>query len=274
MNPAKGNLYSAGSYFLKSAELNVAEPEWLGRLLLALAIAGLIATLWRRPNAWPLLILWIPLPFYALSVAYGAVPIFIPQWWPHSQYNVRYGLELLPAFAVSLALLAQLTFSIRGGNKEISRNPGRLRPAAALAILGVVIGGYSSVWSANPICYREAASNMRGRVALENQLANWLEVLPPNSTLLMYLGGHPGIVERADFSISRTINEGNHRVWKQPSDPEGLWERALQHPAEFADFALAFEGDPVFQALTGRGFKELVEIKTTGQSRAVLCQLR
>jgi hypothetical protein len=274
VNPASGNLYAAGSYFLKSAELNVAEPEWLSRLLLALAVAGLLSTLWMRPNAWPLLLLWIPLPFYALSVAYGAIPIFIPQWWPHSQYNVRYGLELLPAFAVSLALLLQLVFPIRGSNKEISQDLRRLRTAAAFVIFGVVVGGYSSVWSANPICYREAATNMRGRIALENQLANWLEVLPPNSTLLMYLGEHPGIVERADFSIIRTINEGNHRVWKQPSDPEGLWERALQNPAEFADYALAFEGDPVFQALAGRAFKELVEIKTTGQSRAVLYQLR
>ena len=220
------------------------------------------------------LVLWIPLLFYALSVAYGAVPIFVPPWWPHSQYNVRYGLELLPAFAVSLALLFQLVFSTRRRNKEIAQNPKRLRTAAAFVILAVVVGGYSSVWSAHPICYREAAANMRGRIALENQLANWLEVLPPHSTVLMYLGEHPGIVERADFSISRTINEGNHRVWKQPSDPEGLWERALLHPAEFADYALAFEGDPVFQALTGRGFKELVEIKTTGQSRAVLYQLR
>lgn len=274
VNPGKGNLYAAGSYFLKSAELNVAEPEWLARVLLALAIAGLMATLWITPGAWPLLLLWVPLPFYALSDAYGAVPIFVPQWWPHSQYNIRYGLELLPAFAVSVALLMQFIFSTPSSNKEIAQNPRRLRTVAAFLILAVVVGGYSSIWSANPICYREAATNMRGRIALENQLANWLEVLPPNSTLLMYLGEHPGIVERADFSIDRTINEGNHRVWKQPYDPQGLWERALQNPAEFADYALTFEGDPVFQALAGRPFKELVEIKTTGQSRAVLCQLR
>ena len=48
----------------------------------------------------PLLLLWVPLPFYTLSVAYSGVPIFMPVWWPFSFYNVRYGLELLPAFAV------------------------------------------------------------------------------------------------------------------------------------------------------------------------------
>ncbi len=46
------------------------------------------------------LLLWMPLSFYVYSVAYGSVPIFIPQLWPHSYYNSRYGMELLPALAV------------------------------------------------------------------------------------------------------------------------------------------------------------------------------
>jgi hypothetical protein len=267
VNPAQSNLRGAGSYFLKSAELNVAEPAWLGRVWLALAVGGLLAALWTTHSTWPMMLLGVPLPFYALSIAYGAVPIFVPQWWPFSQYNVRYGLELLPAFAVSLACLAQFALS----NNEVHKI---LRSVALFGMLAVVAGGYYSAWSAEPICYREADINSRSRITLESQLAKWLEVLPRESTLLMYLGAHPGAVEQAGFPLRRTINEGNHRVWKQPSDPEGLWERALASPADFADYALAFEGDPVFQAVTGRGFKELVEIKTTGQSRAVLYQLR
>ncbi len=55
------------------------------------------------------LLLWIPLPFYAYSVAYGSVPIFIPLWWPHSWYNTRYGMEMLPVFALSLAFLVGMS---------------------------------------------------------------------------------------------------------------------------------------------------------------------
>ncbi len=268
VNPAGGNLYAAGSYFLKSAELNFAEQTWLGRLWLALAFAGLVAALRRARNSWPMLLLWVPLPFYALSVAYGRVPIFVPQWWPFSQYNVRYGLELLPAFALSLASLVHLIPP--SGNRILKT----LRAAAAPVMLAVVVAGYSSVWIAGPICYREAAINMRSRIALESQLAMWLEELPPGSTLLMYLGAHPGAVEQAGIPLRRVINEGNHRVWKQPSDPQGLWERALANPAAFAGYAVAFEGDAVSKAVEGRGLKELVEIKTTGQPRAILYQLR
>jgi hypothetical protein len=109
---------------------------------------------------------------------------------------------------------------------------------------------------------------------LERQVAGWLHALPPKATLLMDLGGHPGAVEQAGIPLKRTINEGNHRVWMQPTDAEGLWERALANPAELADYALAFDGDEVARAVQGRGFKELVVIRVTGQPQAVLYRLR
>src|SRR5579863_3091095 len=99
INPVKGNLFVAGSYFLKAAELNVGNSRWPGRLWLALALLGSAVSWFDRRQRMALL-LWAPLPFYALSIAYGSVPIFVPDWWPFSNYNVRYGLQLLPAFAV------------------------------------------------------------------------------------------------------------------------------------------------------------------------------
>jgi hypothetical protein len=147
---------------------------------------------------------------------------------------------------------------------------GIFRGASALVVIVTVVAGYASVWQAGPICLREAMVNSKGRIALERQLANWLTKLPADSTLLMYLGEHPGAVEQAGIPLKRVINEGNHRVWKQPSDPEGLWERALAAPERFADYVLVFDGDPVWAATQGRGLKELVEIKVTGQPRAIL----
>ena len=266
VNPANGNLYAGAMYFVKSAELNVSEPEWLGRLWLLLAVAAGAAILMRRA-AWPILLLWTPLLFYALSVAYGGVPIFVPVWWPFSHYNVRYGLELLPAMAACLGFLVWTAL-------RSSKFPPVLRRAAAFALIGIVVAGYASVWRSEPICYREAAINMRGRIALERQLANWLKDLPPTSTLLMYLGEHPGALQQAGIPLKRVINEGNHRPWKQPIDPDGLWERALADPSKFADYAVAFEGDAVWQAVQGRPLPELVEINVTGQRRAILYRAR
>jgi hypothetical protein len=133
---------------------------------------------------------------------------------------------------------------------------------------------YAAIWRADPICYREAAINMRGRVALDEQLVGWLKTLPSDSTLLMYLGEHAGALERARIPLRRAINEGNHRVWKQPVDPEGLWERALADPAAYADYLVGFEGDPVWKAAEDRHLKALVEIHTTGQPPAAIFQGR
>jgi hypothetical protein len=70
------------------------------------------------------------------------------------------------------------------------------------------------------------------------------------------------------------INEGNHRTWKQPADPDGLWERALADPAHYADYVVAFEGDSVWKAVQARHLEALVEIHTTGQARAILYRAR
>lgn len=276
VNPAKGNLFASGSYFLKAAELNVGEGKWPGRLWLALALLGsLVAAFTGRGRV--ALLLWAPLPFYALSVAYGSVPIFVPAWWPLSEYNVRYGLQLLPAFAVfvpmGIAFVVESAIKMRRLPPEISWS--KWAPVVTMAaVLALVTASYAAIWRADPICYREAAINMRGRVALDRQLAGWLKSLPADSTLLMYLGAHSGALEEAGIPLRRVINEGNHRVWRQPVDEQGLWEQALANPAEYADYAVGFDGDPVWKAAEDGHLKALVEIHTTGEPRAAIFQGR
>ncbi|MGA2375729.1 MAG: hypothetical protein ABSF72_09410 [Candidatus Sulfotelmatobacter sp.] len=274
VNPAKGNLVAAGSYFVKAAELDVAEANWQGRVWLALALLGSLAAAFGGRGRVALL-LWVPLPFYALSIAYGSVPIFVPVWWPFSQYNLRYGLQLLPAFAVFVPLGIACLIQSAAKLPHFRASWNRWTNAATfLAILLLVIASYGMIWRADPICYREAATNMRGRVALDGQLAGWIKSLPPDSTLLMYLGEHVGTLEQAGVPLRRVINEGNHRVWKRPADPEGLWERALADPAQYADYLVGFEGDPVWTAAENHRLTALVEIHTMGQPPAAIFQGR
>ncbi len=274
VNPAKGNLLAAGSYFLKAAELNVAEANWQGRLWLGLALLGSLVA-WFGDRGRIVLLLWVPLPFYALSIAYGSVPIFVPMWWPFSQYNVRYGLQLLPAFAVFVPLGISFLSQSAGKIPRIKVAWSRWADAATfLTVVALAVTSYGAIWRADPICYREAAINMRGRVALDGQLAGWIKSLPADSTLLMYLGEHVGALEQAGIPLRRVINEGNHRVWKRPVDPEGLWERALAEPMEYVDYLVGFEGDPVWTAAKNQRLTALVEIHTTGQPRAAIFQGR
>jgi len=277
-HPGSGDPVLAGMYFLKSAEINLAEDEWLQRAWILVAVVGVAGVALRRRELsaagvstprglGPLMFLLVPLPFYALSVAYGGVPIFVPTWWPFSHYNVRYGLQLLPAFAAAMGVVVHLAVRFEGWNS-------RLRLACVLGVFALVMASYVSIWRSTPVSLKEAQVNMGTRNRLETELATWLRKLPPDSTLLMYLGDHVGAVQQAGIPLKRVINEGNHRTWRQPVDPEGLWERALADPARYTDYVVAFEGDSVWQAVRDRHLQALVEIHTTGQARAVLYRAR
>jgi hypothetical protein len=264
-HPGSHNLRVAGSYFFKSAELNMGEDKWQ-RVWVVLLLAGTLVVLLFAHGLTPALLLWLPLPFYTLSVAYSGVPLFIPAWWPFSYYNLRYGVELLPAFAVFFAAVVYIAMAS-------ARNTSARMGIACLGLL-LAAGSYMVVWRAQPLCYREAWVNSRARIALESELAKQLRLLPPNSTLLMYLGDHVGALQGAGIPLRRTIQEGNHRTWKQPRDPEGLWERALADPARYADFAVAVAGDPVYEAMQKHKPQSLVRIHTTGQPEAVIYRTR
>jgi Dolichyl-phosphate-mannose-protein mannosyltransferase len=260
-HPGSNNLPMAVSYFLKAGQLNVAPGNW-GRFWLALAVAASIFMLWENRRRWPLLLLWVPVPFYMLSIAYSGVPIFLPIWWPHSLYNARYGIQLLPAFAVFVALAGY--FAARMLTNE------KYKLVVAAAILVLTVSSYASIWGSRSVSFREAWVNSRTRIALEKQLGAILKRLPANSTFLMYLGDHVGAFEYEGIPLRRVIYDGNHRTWVQPSDPEGLWERALADPSKYADYVIALDNDPVAQKVNHSELSTLLVLHVTGQPEAIV----
>ena len=124
VNPAANHVGAAASYFLKSAQLDMAAGNW-GRIWIVVALAGLVLTIMQLRARWVLLMLWLPLLFYALSIAYGSVPLFVPAWWPFTWYNLRYGLQLLPLFAVAAGMIpSALTKFDKAGSGRGRRCPG------------------------------------------------------------------------------------------------------------------------------------------------------
>ncbi len=301
-HPGTGHVVTAASYILKSGELNMAYGNW-GRIWVAVAIGGLVFVFMRLRLRGVLLLLWVPMVFYALSIAYGGVPLFLPAWWPFTWYNLRYGLQLLPLFAVSAGLIVAATSAPKGTIDKwrlaapLKRRPdtdlrGSVEGADAtgagtqrdsiprdsvpsfqfLAVCTVMIGllalSYLSVWRAQPLCFKEAWVNSRTKLVLESTVAENLRNFPRDARYLMYLGEHVGAFQQAGVSLEQVVNEGNHRPWKKPSDPQGLWERALADPAHSVDFVIAYEGDAVDLAVNKSHLTLVSEIHTTGQARA------
>jgi hypothetical protein len=276
-HPGAGNVVMATSFFLKSAQLNMAQGNW-GRIWLAIALAGSFLVFKLRTSR-AVLLLWTPVAFYAPSIAYSGVPLFLPTWWPFTWYNLRYGLQLLPLFAVSSALiiLAPTVMAAPEGAIEKRRLVPSLKrwpdtnqllrgvPAVVLVIVGL---SYFFVWKAGPLCFKEAWVNSRTKLALESSVARAVSTLPSNSSYLMYIGDHVGVFQQAGVALRQVINEGNHRPWKKPADSQGLWEQALADPVRHVDFVIAYEGDAVDQALQKANLTLITEIHTTGQPRA------
>jgi len=251
--PGKGHVVTAALYFLKAAKLNVGTGRW-GDALLLLAIAGSGVALWRCREYRTWLLLWTPLAFYTLSIAYGSVPIFIPTWWPFSYYNVRYGLELLPVFAVFPVLL--IVFLA----ERIVRPARKLVAGAIVALL--VTASYLSIYANVPITLKEAQVNARTRMILEQALARFLVTVPPSATLLMYQGEHVGALQQAGIPLRNVISEVSH--------PD--WEWALLDPAGHADIIVAFKGDPVWAAAHEHG-GELTELLTITVPEQAKCAI-
>ncbi len=198
-----------------------------------------------------LTLLWLPLPFYAYSVAYGSVPIFIPLWPPYSFYNTRYGLELLPAFALGLAFAADAAFA------WLRRRSDAWAAVATGAALVLVALNTIFLLHARPLIFAEVLANSRTRVAFEGALARALAVLPTGPRILMYTSDHVGALQQAGIPLVRTINDSDYESWSA----------ALAHPAEAAPIVVAIDGDAVAQAVAAhpQGLTLLDVICSTGQ---------
>src|SRR5919108_2801371 len=143
-HPGSHDLRAAAQYFTKSTEFNLAEGQ-LQKLWVIVAILGTLLTLLLDIRLAPLLLLWISFPFYMLSIAYGGIPLFVPSWWPFSYYNVRYGIQLLPAAAVFFSLAVYFLATVA--------RPTPSKIALIVAGLTIVIGRYAWGWRGQPLSF-------------------------------------------------------------------------------------------------------------------------
>jgi hypothetical protein len=254
-HPGWHNPWVALIFFVKAAEMDVTAEAW-GNKLLALSLLGTawaLITVRRRAFLWTLL-LWLPVPFYAYSVAFGSVPIFLPVWWPHSWYNTRYGLELLPAFALGLAFIAQLVLAAAREFKP------RVTAYVATALYALIALNAWIVVRERPLTYVEGTKNIESRRSLEVEIPPVLRSLlaaRPGGIVLMNTSVYPQLVSLTGIPLRQTINE---------SDKE-FYTTSLAAPAAHAAIVLAFQGDEIDRAVQAHpgGLTLIRRFSTPGQ---------
>jgi hypothetical protein len=262
------NIGWAALFYTRTAQI-VASAWETGFALMAAALYGFWLSFRRRSSAAVqaraesyALLLWIPLPFYIYSVAYGSVPIFIPQLWPHAYYNARYGMELLPALSIYAALSAEhLELWFKRKTSNWARIATRLwQPAAMLLCVANCIAMMYFI----PLVLKEAIVNASTRVSLETSLATALEEMPQNVPVMMSLTNHVGAVQTAGRSLRSMVSENDDQTW----------QIALKDPAHHAAYVIAIVGDPVDKAIMAhpQGLGEIEVVCTTGQPCAHVYQ--
>jgi hypothetical protein len=205
------------------------------------------------------LLLWLPLPFYAYSVAYGAVPIFLPVWWPHSYYNTRYGMELLPAFALGVAFAANFVLIV---TREFE--PRLTRYVTAGLFCFVAIDVYA-VLRQDPLVYVEGTKNEQSRREYDTQIPPVLRTLRaahPGAEVLTITSVHPELLAFAGIPLIQTINETD----------QALYQAALAAPAAHAGIVLALDGDEVDHAVKAhpQGLRVVLRVQPPHEPAATI----
>ena len=224
-------------FFVKASEMDSAALDY-GNLLLLVSLCGAFFG-WlshrRRAFSWSLLF-WFPIPFYAYSVAYSSVPIFLPVWWPHSWYNTRYGMEMLPAFALGLGFFSSFLLAAARDFKP------SLPRYAAVVLFALIALNTALILRQGPLTYIESTKNIDARRPLLEQIPPALRVLlarHPGAVILMDTSTYPQLVTLTGIPLRQTINEGDKQFYRA----------ALAAPASHAEIVLAFHGNEIDRAI-------------------------
>jgi hypothetical protein len=221
--PTDGSLLLSARYYVEDLKLI------LGPWLLVLTLVGLLMWVlerrYRARRAATLLLL-VLLPFYIQAMAGAAVALYVPTYSPHSYYNLRYGIEMLPA----IALLASFTIS-----PTLSRN---LRTGMLVVCLAVLVG--ENTWMLRggarklPVV-REGILNTPCSTEPDQDLIVFFRSQYDGERVLMQSGEWPCVAPTLDIHYRKILSGNNLKYWRQI--PSGA-----QHLVEWI---VAGDGDPV-----------------------------
>ena len=190
--PGNGDWKLAFLYYRTAAQLCG------GAVLPLLALVGALAALYRRAF-WGLFLLALPGLFIVWSMhSSGGSPIFVPVLKPFSYYNTRYGMAVMPLFALAATGLVAVL-------------PQPVRPwCAAVLVLASI-----APWILHPspshwVTWEESRVNSEARRAWTRETAEYLKTrYVPGSGILTEAGDMMGVYRQAGIPLRETFGVDN-----------------------------------------------------------------
>ncbi len=189
--PGRNDWREAFLYYRTAAQLCA------GPCLPLIALGGAVAALFRRAF-WPLLLLALPGAFYIWSIHSSGTPIFIPVLKPFSYYNSRYGLAVLPLFALAGAAIVSVV-------------PRRVRAVlAVLVVLASIVPWVAHPSPGNWVTWEESRVNSVARREWTRQTADYLRLrYVRGSGILTGFGDVTGVYRTLGIPLRETFTPDN-----------------------------------------------------------------
>jgi hypothetical protein len=235
--PTDGSWLLSLRYYLEDCKLV------LGAWSLELAMLGLLVLFFssaRRRRCAAALLLLVPIVFYTESMAHAGVPLYVPTLFPHSYYNLRYGIEMLPGAALYPSFL-------------LGPNLPARRKTAALAVVLCLYLGQAAAMTAGGMeelgVVKESLLNTPCRSGRQRAAIRYLLQHYDGRGIILAAGQWPCVMPEVGIPYRRTITEMNHRAWQQLASGPPLWvgwilrsqgdsvdQLMRAHPSAFRDF--------------------------------------
>lgn len=223
--------------------------------LMVLGVVGTACAVWKR-NAMPLLFLTLTPIFYVWSIHSSSTPIHLPDLPPHSYYNTRYGIAMLPLCAMAAAAIAT-ALPLRRSMWAVS--------VPIICVLGWVIQPSTDHW----ICWKESEQNSIARRAWTEQAAQFLEAnYRAGQGVLASFGDITGIFCASQIPLVDTLHEGNGPAWLAAVSRPDLLHTEL--------WAIAIEDSTTSKALStdGSPYRATRVIQVPGAPRLLIYKRR
>jgi hypothetical protein len=193
--PGYHNWGQALTYYGKASQLCA------GWGLLLVGLGGVACALRVRALA-PIVFLSLTPAFYVWSMhSSGGSPIYVPQLWPYSYYNSRYG----------IAVVVWAAFAAGG---IVAVTPRRWKRFAAVVPTIAVLPWLLTPRRENWICWKESEVNSISRRAWTSAESDYLRArYRTGQGIVASFGDLTGIFCKARIPLREVLHEGNGPAW-------------------------------------------------------------